>query len=79
MRSFEVIFCKLVVDRTSNEATCTQKCKETGNVRTNVKLRRVCLTTVAVGKAISITYSDYVSVALSSSMQCARAVLHCRL
>jgi hypothetical protein len=64
MRSFEVIFCELVVDRTSTEVTCSQKCKEPGNVRTNVKLRRVRVTTVAVGKAINITYSDYVSLAL---------------
>jgi hypothetical protein len=79
MRSFEVIFCKPIVYRTSNEVTCSQKFKETVNVRTNVKLRRVRVTNVAVGKAIIITYSDYVSVALSSSTQCVRAVLHCPL
>jgi hypothetical protein len=64
MRSLEVIFRKLIVYKTSTEVTCSQKFRKMGSVRTNIKLRRVRVTNVAVGKAISITYSDYVSVAL---------------
>jgi hypothetical protein len=64
MRSFEVIFCRLFVFRTGTEVTCFQKFNKTGNVRTNVKLRCVRVTTVAVDKAISITYPGYVFVAL---------------
>jgi len=65
MRSFEVIFCKHIVYRTNTEVTCSQKFLKTGNLGTNIKPRRVRLSNVAVGKTISTTYSDYVSVALT--------------
>jgi hypothetical protein len=64
MRSFEVIFCKRFVFRTGTEVTCFQKFNKADNVRTNVKLRCVRVTTVAVDKAISVMFSGYVSVAL---------------
>ena len=37
---------------------------KTGNARINVTLRRLCVTTVAVEKAISVTHSECVFVAL---------------
>jgi hypothetical protein len=38
--------------------------KKTGNVRINVTSRRVCVTIVAVKKAVSVTYHECVFVAL---------------
>jgi hypothetical protein len=56
MKKHQQAYATCVVDEVS--------CYMTGNTRRNVTLRRVRVTIVAVQKAISITYSDCVSVAL---------------
>jgi hypothetical protein len=47
-----------------NERKGKQMGIKTGNMTTNVTLRRVCKTIVAMLKPLSITYSECVSVAL---------------
>jgi hypothetical protein len=71
----------LVFYRFPSTIICNYECEvifnDTGNVRINVALRRVCVTVVAVEKQLSVSYSEFVSVALNiqHSMRMRRVIL----